>query len=1014
MDQNNTGTRGGIDSKVHLEQPENIRDFRNIQTPRSVMYDALPAIRNTKSEESIAKPTTIFHFTPKTKVVDGWKLTELRSSNLCISNDGVSADNSDGVLYRSSQQSNRQLFKNEIMHQTQPNNSTNAVNPVNNGASHKKRRFHKSFGKRKSKTQTIPISRQPDLTTNQSTQNRTEQTDNAVNSLLSPLHNRCYSMEEMSVQQVNHVKSAPARPPTTFVSTSENREALGTTKDTPTAHGTNSTRISEELYPFESQPQSFKDQNYAKTQLQEPNRLPTIPLSGSWSDGYKVRRNVSRRQIRTSMSDIGYGKLESYKKLDLIGEGAYANVYRGYSKLLHRIVALKEIRMEETEGAPCTAIREISLLRNLRHANIVTLHDVIYTEKSLTLVFEYVGQDLRHYMEAHDNRLPSKTVQIFMFQIFRALEFCHARQILHRDLKPQNLLITETRELKLADFGLARAKSIPTKTYSNEVATLWYRPPDVLLGDRNYSGHIDIWGAGCIFYEMSTGQPLFPGESKDNQIVIIFQQCGIPPESYWPGLRQIEKFKQLVLTRDKYKPARSRISNSLTSATFSTSTLGIQEYTNHLRTLLASRTQRLTPVGVDLLADCLHLLGARRISAANALEHAFFQDVLPKNLSVHDLSPEQTIFVNTGSISNRKSVTMMYNKPSDFALQKLFAASLDDVRLRSKSMAQPGSDRWGAENAIETEQRNQSIIRHPSPLSQSNVRRPRSTLILPSQMNGSFDTDSENVHTNSGSTTGIGSRVRQRKVTFEMVGYEVSPESIYSPVSKVTTSHLGVPMLDQPASRKASINSSTRVIRVTRVAEQNASDVRSLHTGQSGYSPAEIIHEREIPIRRSRITQMKNASYKEPTSGSQFAETSNTTIPLRSPLVAIMRPNIAAVLQATPARPEWKTRPHVDSNRMCDPTGPLTPVRMRSTESRWAALGSQTHPSYITTHGQLLKAMKYPAVGMRDSGRRSPLKVYPISLMNHEWNPADYSEASALSPADANCMEHPQEHSPSV
>ncbi|KAF5396785.1 Cyclin dependent kinase 16 [Paragonimus heterotremus] len=359
------------------------------------------------------------------------------------------------------------------MHETQPNNSTNVVNPVNNGASYKKRRFHKSFGKKKSRTQSIPINRQPDLSTNQSVENRTEQTDHDVNTFLSPVHNRWCSMEEVSVQQMNHVKSAPAQPPTTSAVTSESRDSLGTTVNTSTVHRTNSTRISGELHPLQSHPQSFTDHDYAETQLQEPNRLPTIPLSGSWSSGYKIRRNVSRRQMRTSMSDIGYGKLESYKKLELIGEGAYANVYRGYSKLLHRIVALKEIRMEETEGAPCTAIREISLLRNLRHANIVTLHDVIYTEKSLTLVFEYVGQDLRHYMEAHDNRLPSKTVQIFMFQIFRALEFCHARRILHRDLKPQNLLITETRELKLADFGLARAKSIPTKTYSNEVATLW-------------------------------------------------------------------------------------------------------------------------------------------------------------------------------------------------------------------------------------------------------------------------------------------------------------------------------------------------------------------------------------------------------------------------------------------------------------------------------------------------------------------------------------------------------------
>jgi len=114
-------------------------------------------------------------------------------------------------------------------------------------------------------------------------------------------------------------------------------------------------------------------------------------------------------------------------------------------------------------------------------------------------------------------------LQLFLFQLLRGLAYCHARRILHRDLKPQNLLISEVGDLKLADFGLARAKSVPTKTYSNEVVTLWYRPPDVLLGSTEYSGNIDMWGVGCIFFEMACGRPMFPGSSVEEELLLMWK-----------------------------------------------------------------------------------------------------------------------------------------------------------------------------------------------------------------------------------------------------------------------------------------------------------------------------------------------------------------------------------------------------------------------------------------------------------------------------------------------------------
>ncbi|CDQ84741.1 unnamed protein product [Oncorhynchus mykiss] len=208
------------------------------------------------------------------------------------------------------------------------------------------------------------------------------------------------------------------------------------------------------------------------------------------------------------------------------------------------LVALKVIRMKTEEGVPFTAIREASLLKGLKHANIVLLHDIIHTKEALTFVFEYVQTDLAEYMTQHPGGLHSYNVRIFMFQLLRGLSYIHGRRILHRDLKPQNLLISYLGELKLADFGLARSKSIPCQTYSSEVVTLWYRPPDVLLGSTDYSTALDIWGAGCIFIEMLQGTPAFPGVADVfEQLQNVWTVVGVPTEETWPGVNELPNFR---------------------------------------------------------------------------------------------------------------------------------------------------------------------------------------------------------------------------------------------------------------------------------------------------------------------------------------------------------------------------------------------------------------------------------------------------------------------------------------
>ncbi|XP_059720264.1 cyclin-dependent kinase 3 isoform X6 [Haemorhous mexicanus] len=175
----------------------------------------------------------------------------------------------------------------------------------------------------------------------------------------------------------------------------------------------------------------------------------------------------------------------SFQKVEKIGEGTYGVVYKARNKRTGQLVALKKIRLD-------------------------ALLDVIHSQKKLYMVFEYLNQDLKKYMDScQAGELPLSLVKNYLFQLLQGVSFCHSHRVIHRDLKPQNLLINEAGAIKLADFGLARAFGVPLRTYTHEM----------------------------------TRKALFPGDSEIDQLFQIFRTLGTPTEVTWPGVTQLPDYK---------------------------------------------------------------------------------------------------------------------------------------------------------------------------------------------------------------------------------------------------------------------------------------------------------------------------------------------------------------------------------------------------------------------------------------------------------------------------------------
>ncbi|XP_023188888.1 cyclin-dependent kinase 15 isoform X1 [Xiphophorus maculatus] len=365
-----------------------------------------------------------------------------------------------------------------------------------------------------------------------------------------------------------------------------------------------------------------------------------IPRGRSNSDPLRA---ATAQEVFTWKAGLEFGAAQSYLSLEKLGEGAFASVYKGISRINGQLVALKVIRMKTDEGIPFTAIREASLLKHLKHANVVLLHDIIHTRETLTFVFEYVCSScclpaggsaahsgrLKHsdpcvaaaadrsgpvhdaaprrtsFAQRADLHVPAAAGPQLHPQSQDPAPRPEAPQPAHQlpgraqagRLRKSTGLCCAFNPEGLHGAGLARSKSIPAQNFSSEVVTLCYRPPDVLMGSIRYSTALDMWGAGCIFIEMLQGAPAFAGGSDElEQLQNIWTVLGVPSEDSWPGVSLLPNY-----TPERFIHCRPKLFRDVWK-----------------------RLEQLSCKTDDLVQKMLRLVPTERISAQEALQHPYF------------------------------------------------------------------------------------------------------------------------------------------------------------------------------------------------------------------------------------------------------------------------------------------------------------------------------------------------------------------------------------------------------
>lgn len=262
----------------------------------------------------------------------------------------------------------------------------------------------------------------------------------------------------------------------------------------------------------------------------------------------------------------GCRSVDHYEPLNKVDEGSFGEVFRARDRDTGEIVALKRVKMQRsasTEGFPIVALRETNILLSMEHENIIRVREMVVgrSPDDVYMVMDFMDHDLKDVlMGMHQNFTPSE-VKCLLKQLLEAVAYMHDHWYIHRDLKTSNVLLDHTARLCVCDFGLARKYGDPIRPYTRPelVITRWYRPPELLLGQTTYTTAVDMWSVGCIFAEMLTRQPLFPGKTDLDQLSLIFKALGTPTEETWPGWTSLPGAERLPFRPTAGKGLRETI-----------------------------------------------------------------------------------------------------------------------------------------------------------------------------------------------------------------------------------------------------------------------------------------------------------------------------------------------------------------------------------------------------------------------------------------------------------------------
>lgn len=345
---------------------------------------------------------------------------------------------------------------------------------------------------------------------------------------------------------------------------------------------------------------------------------PEPPFKRQKTDAVLTKAHGTRSSSPAPLADLAEQldreEREKYVKGKKLGSGQYADVFSAHLRAdPNQLVAIKKIKVgadAKQFGISFDSLREIRFLQELDHPNIIKLHAVFSTKsQNLNLVLEHLPQgDLEKLIKdkPHIPYTPAD-IKAWMLMLMRATWFCHANYVLHRDIKPNNLLIAANGEIKLADFGLARSMPDPGVGMTYNTITIWYRPPELFFQARHYGGKVDVWSCGCVLAELISRAAMFPGDNEINMVKLICERVGTPTEDNWPGVSKLKGY----VTPTEIVPLKSR-----------------DFWNQYFRTIGDS--------GVDLLMKMLTLDPRKRLSSEEVLRHEYWI-VEPRPSRLEDL-----------------------------------------------------------------------------------------------------------------------------------------------------------------------------------------------------------------------------------------------------------------------------------------------------------------------------------------------------------------------------------------